>query len=81
MVSVAQSVERRSVIPVVVGSIPIAHPTSLSRHVSFCPNRFSFIAFYLPHNCLSLLILVIEKYGFTVKFERSLKRVSSKNLG
>ena len=27
MVSVAQLVERRIVIPVVVGSIPIAHPT------------------------------------------------------
>ena len=27
MVSVAQSVERRIVIPVVVGSIPIAHPS------------------------------------------------------
>ena len=39
MVSVAQSVERRIVIPVVVGSIPIAHPT-LAKFIYVVPMAF-----------------------------------------
>ena len=58
MVAVAQLVESRIVIPVVVGSSPISHPKELSKKPSLRTGLFAFCASRMAHRSL----LDIESY-------------------
>ncbi len=78
MVAVAQLVESRIVIPVVVGSSPISHPKNSSKRPSFRTGPFAFhCKLGAQHNRVKLLLASSGLTGPTSQYPHQYRLPSS----